>query len=145
MPAGRAERGLLDQVAHRIDAVVARGVEFVDVVARATLDREARLALAARLAVLRVLAVEDLGEDARRGGLAGAPRTGEQVGLALTALGDRGPQRPHDVVLALQLAEAAGPVAAVERLDGHRVHDSDGMSQPADVTTPHDAHFVQST
>ena len=54
VPPGRAERGLLDQVAHRVDAVVARRVELVHVVAGAALDREARVALAARLAVDRV-------------------------------------------------------------------------------------------
>ena len=53
VPAGRAERRLLDEVAHRVDTVVARRVELVHVVAGATLDREARLALAARLAVDR--------------------------------------------------------------------------------------------
>ena len=66
VPPGRAERRPLDEVAHRVDAVVAGRVELVDVVARAALDGEARLALAARLAVDRALAVEHLGEDARR-------------------------------------------------------------------------------
>ena len=37
-------------------------------------------------------------------GLARAPRPGEQVGLALAAAGDGVAQRPHDVVLPLQLA-----------------------------------------
>ena len=123
---GRAERGLLDEVAHRVDAVVARRVEFVHVVARAALDGEARLALAARLAVDRVLAVEHLGEDARRGGLAGAARAGEQVRLALAPLGHRRAQRLDHVVLTLDLAETSGPVAAVQRLGGHRGHDSEG-------------------
>ena len=86
VPTGRAERRLLDQVAHGVDAVVGGRVEFVHVVAGAALDRQARLALAARFAVDDVLAVEHLGEDARRGGLAGAARTGEQVRLALAPL-----------------------------------------------------------
>ena len=43
------------------------------------------LALAARLAVDRPLAVEHLGEDAGRGRLARAARPGEEVGLALAA------------------------------------------------------------
>ena len=49
--AGRAERRLLDEVTHRLDTVVARGVEFVHVVARATFDRDTRQAFTARLAV----------------------------------------------------------------------------------------------
>ena len=101
VPAGRAQRRLLDEVAHRVDAVVAGRVELVHVVAGATLDREARLALAARLAVDGLLAVEHLGEDARRGGLAGAARPGEQVGLALAVVDDGVAQRAHDVLLAL--------------------------------------------
>ena len=126
VPAGRAERRLLDEVAHRVDAVVARRVEFVDVVARAALDREARLALATRLAVLRVLAVEHLGEDARGRGLAGAARTGEEVRLTLAVVDHGVAQRPHDVLLTLHLAEAAGPVSAVERLRCHRCDSSQG-------------------
>ena len=53
VPARRSERRLLDEVAHGVDAVVARRVEFVDVVARAALDGDARLALTARLTVDR--------------------------------------------------------------------------------------------
>ena len=51
VPPRRAERRLLDQVADRVDAVVAGGVELVHVVAGAALDGQARLALAAGLAV----------------------------------------------------------------------------------------------
>ena len=120
VPTGRAERGLLDEVAHRVDAVVAGRVELVHVVAGAPLDRQARVALAARLALDRALAVEHLGQDARRRGLAGAARAGEEVGLALAVVDDRIAQRPHDVLLPTHLAEAAGAVAAVERLGGHR-------------------------
>ncbi len=49
----------------------------------------AGIATAEPLAVDNTLAVEHLGEDARRGGLAGAAWPREQVGLALTARGDR--------------------------------------------------------
>ena len=120
VPAGGAERGLLDEVAHRIDAVVAGRVELVHVVAGAALDGQARLALAARLAVDRPLAVEHLGEDARRRGLAGATRAGEQVGLPLALVDDRIAQGAHDMLLAAHLAETARAIAAVERLCSHR-------------------------
>ena len=123
----RAERRLLDEVAHRVDAVVARRVEFVDVVARAPFHGETRLALTAGLTVDRIGAVEDLGEDARRGGLAGATRAREQIGLALASLGDRGAQGLDHVVLAFDLTEPSGPVAAVQRLGGHRGHDTQRM------------------
>ena len=117
---GRAERRLGDEVADGLDAVVRGGVELVDVEAGAGLDGEARGALAARLAVDRVLAVEDLGEDAGGGGLAGAAGPGEEVGVADPVLDHGVAQGADEVLLAPDLAEATGPVAAVERLVGHR-------------------------
>ena len=72
MTAGGSERRLLDEVAHRIDTVVARGIELVHVVARATFDGQTRVAFAAWFAIDRPLAIEDLGEDASRRRLAGA-------------------------------------------------------------------------
>src|SRR5690606_32734511 len=75
---------------------------------------------------------EDLGEDACRGGLPGAARPREQVGLPLAAPGDGVAQRSYDVVLALELAEPAGSVAAVERLGGHRRRAYSGGARPAD-------------
>ena len=120
VPTGRAERRLLDEVAHRVDTVVAGRIELVHVVAGAAFDGEARVALAARLAIDRTLAVEHLGEDARRRGLAGAARAGEQVGLPLALIDDRVSQRANDMLLPAHLAESARPVSAVERLCGHR-------------------------
>ena len=87
--ARRAERRLLDEVANGLHTVVGRGVELVDVVARALFHRNARIAFAARLTVDDVRAVEHLGQDASRGGLAGASRPREQVGLALAPGHDR--------------------------------------------------------
>ena len=116
----RAERGLLDQIPDRVDAVVGGGVELVDVIARAALDRQARCALAARLAVDDVVAVQDLGEDARRGRLARAAWPGEQVGLTFPTGRDGVAQRHHDVILALEFAEPTWPISAVEGLGRHR-------------------------
>jgi hypothetical protein len=56
-----------------VDAVVGGGVELLHVVGGAGVDGQAAVALAARLAVDEVLAVEGLGQDAGGGGLAGAP------------------------------------------------------------------------
>ena len=108
-PRGRAEAEVhaLDEVAHRVDAVVRRRVELDEVVEGAVGDRDAVLALAARLAVgAEVEAVQRLGEDARGGRLAGAARAGEEVGVADAVLGDRVAQRGGDVVLADQLARS---------------------------------------
>ena len=99
--ARRAQRDALDQVADVGHAVVGGGVELEEPVDDATVvDRDAVRARAVGLAVDRVLAVEDLGEDAGRGRLAGAPRAAEEVGVADPALGDGVAQGPHDVVLA---------------------------------------------
>ena len=69
-------------------------------------------------------------------GLAGAAGPGEQVGLALATAGDGVAQRPHDVVLALQLAEPARPVAAVERRGGHAAEPTEGVSAATGGPTP---------
>ena len=81
-------------------------------------DGLAVLALAAGLAVgAEVEAVERPGEDARGGGLAGAARAREQIGVAGAILAHRVLQRVGDGILADQLGEMLGPVLAVQR--GH--------------------------
>ena len=52
---------------------------------------------------------------------------GEQVRLALPPLGHCVRKRLDHVILALDLAETSGPVAAVQRLGGHRGHDTQRM------------------
>ena len=66
-----------------------------------------------------LLAVERLGEDARRGGLAGAARPGEQVGVRDRAVGDGVAQRALDVLLTDDVVEGLRPVLAVEGLVRH--------------------------
>ena len=84
------------------------------------LDGHARGAHAARLAVDGALAVEDLGQDAGGRGLARAARSAQQVGVTHPILDDGVAQRRDEVVLTSDLGEALRPVAAVERLVGHR-------------------------
>ena len=116
---GGAQRRLFDQVAHGIDAVVAGGVELVHVVAGTALDGDARLAFAAGLAIDRPLAVQHLGKDARRGGLAGTTRAGEQICLRLALVDDRVAQGLDDVVLPAHFTEPAWAVAAIQGLSCH--------------------------
>ena len=59
---------------------------------------------------------------------------GEQVRLALPAARDGVAQRPHDVVLPLQLGEPARPVAAVQGGGGHVAEDTDGVSRAERAT-----------
>ncbi len=115
-----AEAHPLDEVTNRVDAVVRRGVHLDEVVEVAGRDRDAVLARAVRLAVrAEVQAVERLGQDAGGRGLARAPRSREEVGVADPALAHGVAQRRGDVLLADQLAETLGSVLAVERLEGH--------------------------
>ena len=118
--ARRPDDRTADQLPHGVDAVVRGGVELEQVVAVSVLDAEAALALATRLALDEVRTVERFREDPRRGRLAGATGTAEQVGVTLGALGHGIAQRLHHVVLPPHVGETAGPVAAVERLVGHR-------------------------
>ncbi|MEZ5181249.1 MAG: hypothetical protein R2702_05170 [Acidimicrobiales bacterium] len=108
-----------DQLAHVLHATVGGGVELLHVVGGAVVDGDAALADAAGLAALEVLAVERLGEDARRGGLARAAGPAEEVGVADALLADRVAQRPDDLLLVADVAEAPGPVAPVEGLVRH--------------------------
>ena len=118
-PAGRADGGALDQVADGVDAVVGGGVELEEVEAAAGLHVLAWGALAARLALLEVLAVEGLGEDAGRRRLAGAAGAREQIGVALALVAHRVAQCADDVLLAADLVEAPRSVPPVEGLVGH--------------------------
>src|SRR5206468_7847688 len=79
----------------------------------------ARPALVARLAVLRALAVECLGEDARRRRLAGATRAAEQIRMGDAALAHCIAQRGDDRFLAAHLRETLRAKSAVEGLVGH--------------------------
>ena len=83
-----------------------------------------------------VLAVQAGGEDLRHARLAGPARAHEQVGVVDLALLDGVAERAHDVLLADDVGERAGAVAAVERgAGGHEksslVRAGDRMGGPA--------------
>ena len=136
MATGGAQRRLVDDVADGFHAVVAGGVELVHVEAGAALDRDARCAFAARLALLRVLAVEHLRQNSRRGRLTRATWPREEVRLALAMVDDRIAQRTNNMLLPLHFTEASWAVAAVERLRGHRCDSTQGVRhRGAEVAT----------
>ena len=103
---------------HELDAASNNGVELVDVEGSSQRDLHTRLACPAGLAVSLVGTVEDLGQDARRRGLAGAAWAAEEVGVGNSGFTRRIAESSGDVVLALHLAETLGPIATVERLIG---------------------------
>jgi hypothetical protein len=117
VPVARGGEGrALAQVAGVVDAAVAGRVDLDDVEAAGAAARELHAGLAPPAGgVGRTLrAVEAAGEDARGGRLAAAARAGEQVGVVRLPGAQRLPERCGDVVLAHDLREGLGPVAAVQ-------------------------------
>ena len=113
---GRRRVDARQQLAHVVDAVVARGVQLDDVERAPFADGHAAVARVVWLAVDGVRAVDRLGDDPRRAGLAGAARADEEqaVGEAVRA-GRRcaASRRPRP---GRRLGERLGPPAPVERL-----------------------------
>ncbi len=123
-----AEVHALDELAHRVDTVVRRGVELDEVEERPGRDRDAVLADPARLAVgAEVQAVERPRQEPGGRGLAGAARAGEEVGVADTVLDHGVAERGRDVVLADHLGEFLRPVLAVQAVRRHGVHLTDAQ------------------
>ena len=122
-PAGdrRVERPLT-QIPGVIHAAVRRGVDLDHVEAARPVrsQRDAGLALAARVRGRPLGAVQRAGQDPGAGRLAAAPRPAEQIGVVHPAGAQRLAERLGDVVLAAHLGERRGPVAAVERQPGRR-------------------------
>ena len=119
-PARRTQRDPADELADGVHPVVGGGVELLHVVGGAGVDGQAAVAGAVGLTVGQVLAVERLGEDPGGGGLAGSAGPAEQIGVTDALVADGVAERPDHVLLAPDVAEPAGSVAAVERLIGHR-------------------------
>ena len=112
----RGIRQALAEVADRVDAAVAGGVDLDEVQRRALADRDAGRAGVAGVAVAQVRAVDRLGEDPRQRGLARAARPDEQDRVR-DPTGPHGvPQRLDDRFLADDLPERLRAPAAVEGL-----------------------------
>ena len=118
--AWRPECDLADEVTHCVDTIVRRGIEFVQVVASAGLECDARIAFVARLAALQIGAVQRLGQDARRRRLAGAARPAEQVRVADAVAFNCVAKGRDDVFLSEEcVCESRGSVTPIQRLIGH--------------------------
>src|SRR5690606_22083009 len=118
---------VVDQLAHVVDAGVARGIDLEQVHEAACVDLGAGTALAARLRGRSLLAVERLGEDARDRRLADAARAGEQERMMQPPAVERVRERAHDVLLADQFGKATRAPLAREGLVRHR-GSTDGWS-----------------
>src|SRR5262249_4411249 len=100
-----------------VDASVAGRVDLDDIDRARTVggQRQAAVALAARLRGRALLAVERPGEDACAAGLATAARPREEVRVVQPAGTQRLRQRLGDMLLPDDLRKGAWPVLAVER------------------------------
>ena len=104
-----------DQVlAHVVDAVGGGGVGFDHVEGGAFCNGDARAAGAAGFALGGGEAVERFGDDAGGRGLAGAAWANKEEAVAESAVGDGAAQGLGDGVLATELTEGGGTVAAID-------------------------------
>src|SRR5687768_15475657 len=109
---GGREPHLLAQIAHLVDAPVARGVDLDEVEEASFADRDACRAGIARLAVRGLRAVDRLRDQTRDRGLADAARTGEKVGVSDLTGGDGIAEGADDVLLADHFVESLGTPAS---------------------------------
>ena len=104
----------LAQLAHVVDAAIARGVDLEDVDRRARQDLEARRARVVRLAVDERFAVDRASEDSRRRCLAGAANPGKEIAVRKAARAHLVEQRLRNNLLADKVGETLRAVFAVE-------------------------------
>ena len=121
---GRAVDGVLPQLADLVDAVVRGPVDLdhVDVFARVDGDATAALEAGGRRGLLRLQAVQRLGEDSRHGGLADAAGAGEQIGVGDPAGLDRVLERPRDRLLPDDVVERLRAVLSCENGVSHGIY-----------------------
>ena len=113
---GRGENGLLSQGADVVHTVVRGGVELHHVHHGTLGDAAAGGAVAAGVAVHRVFAVDGLRQDARAGGLAGAARADEDIGVGEPSGFYLVFQRLGDVALPDDLVKGLGAPLPIQRL-----------------------------
>ena len=119
-PAGRPHGDVLPQLSDLIDATIAGGVDLhhVDILPRR--DRRTVVAGVAGLGGRAALTLERLGVDPRGARLADAAGPREQIGVADPAALDRARETTGHVLLADELVEPLGAVAAGDDLIGGR-------------------------
>ena len=117
--ARRRIHGVVQQLAHVVDAGVGGGVDLDQVDEAAAVDLGAGGADAAGGGGDAGLAIERLGENARQRRLADAARTGEQIGVVQAVLLERMGQRAHHVLLPHQAGKITRAPLAREDLVTH--------------------------
>ena len=112
---GRGQH-VLREFPHVAGGVAAGGVHLQHVETAFGGDGATAFALAAGVAVLRGAAVQRLGEDAREGGLADAPRSHEQIGVGGASVADRVAQGADHMLLPHHVGEVPRPPLAGDHL-----------------------------
>jgi hypothetical protein len=113
----RGEVDLIAQAAHILHAGIGSCIDLDQVQEAALVERQAVLALVAgRLARSSARQLTALAKQASGGGLAGAARPGEQVGVGNAPCSQRIAQRLHDVFLSDDLVPLLGSPFTVEGL-----------------------------
>ena len=110
---------LFPYIPNLVDSAVAGGVKFDDVHEPPFVNRLANDAGVTGVAVLKIEAVDHLGQDTGGGSFAAAAGAAEQVRMRDTPLLGRLAQSSRDVLLAYQLAEAGGAPFLVVHLGRH--------------------------
>ena len=137
--AGRAVLQALGEIADLLDLGIGGGVDLDDVEVRAAGDLDAGGALVARIGRRAALAVERLGQHARRRGLADAADSGKKIGLSDAPFLERVTQSDNDRFLADEAGEILRAPLAREDLIRHR--DGSGLRR-VPVKLRHSAAYL---
>ena len=112
-PAGRGVGHLVPEVPGVVHRPVGGGIDLDDVQRASLGDVAARGALVARFPGRCPLAVERLGQDPGRRGLARPPRPAEQAGMRHSILGQRILQRRGDMALPHHISKRLRPITPI--------------------------------
>ena len=101
MSAWACERSSFDDVANFLYAVIACGIQFENVVTRSHFYCFAGITLTTGLALNWLFAIEHLGKNSGCGCFTRSARTGEEIGLTLSAINDGIAQSANNMLLAI--------------------------------------------
>ena len=121
-PLGRRVTHVVAQLAHLLDAVVARAVDLEHVETVAAGDLLAAVALVAGRDGRAVNAVERLGQNARDRGFPDPARPDKKVGVGEPILFDRVLERARDMGLPDQIVECLRPIFSSKDLVAHALN-----------------------
>ena len=117
--ASRGKLHVVPQVAYVINAAVGGTVDLEHIQTAPLRNLQAHILIRVKIHLGPAGAVEGLGKNARRGGLAGAARADKQVGMRQTFLLDSVAEGPDHMILTQHIAEGARTIFSCENLVTH--------------------------